>query len=184
MIILLEGPNGVGKTTYAEHLSMHFDWPVYRAFRRSGKYQMGQVERYSAMGVPINTYVDDLYAADFIRAFNPSLILDRAIPSAIAYDKVFKQGTIKSYGEVLREWCDLLSNATVMYAWLDAPYETAEKRFRGVTPTWTEYNQLRNIFQSLFVKLKFDFKVKVDTGKLDIQTGVGMICQRLKNCDG
>lgn len=180
-VVLFEGANGVGKTTYVRLLSERLNWPIYRAFRNgSGKYKDGQLETYRALGIPANTFVDDIYLADFFRTFRPDLVLDRSMPSALAYDKVFKQGTMEDPGAILKEWNELLDGVPFLFVWLSAPYETARHRCSGVRPTKTEHNGLEKVFRRVFERSPLD-KLQINTSEISVEDGMRAICRALKS---
>lgn len=92
MIIILEGLNGVGKTTVGLELSKHLDIPFHRPFRlegvKNGFYpDMGKMR---SLGVPANCYHEEIYISDFLRGVKCDVVLDRSMPSAIVYGRLHK----------------------------------------------------------------------------------------------
>lgn len=171
MILLLDGLNGTGKTTLAGRLARYFNLPICRVFRRPddehGQVHWGAFEPGVSEGsglsaetqllmeskVPFNTYVDDLYTADFVAKLKPpGLILDRSMPSSMVY------GTVKGESvwqgdlgkRIWRHWeCMLLEyGAPVHYFMLTGDYERlrgrceAEHRWHPPYSTWLKYEAL------------------------------------------
>lgn len=88
--IVLEGPSGVGKTTLMRAIQKHIEWPAYRAFRsaRDG-HQPGSSEGWlSKLNVPVNTWQEDLFAADLLSVVKSNVILDRSMLSALTYEEM------------------------------------------------------------------------------------------------
>lgn len=105
MIVVLEGASGSGKSTLMKELVARTAWPVYRAFR-SNENDHAPGAALKALGIPVNTWMEDLYAADLLSVVRGNVILDRSIPSALAYDEM-GLGTGLSVGqraEVLELW--------------------------------------------------------------------------------
>src|SRR5437016_5480315 len=88
MILVLEGAQGAGKTTFADYLSQRLAWPVYRAFRNDGDgHTPGAGQGWLRnVPLPVNTWMEDMYGADIYQTLQPNLILDRSMPSAITYE--------------------------------------------------------------------------------------------------
>lgn len=133
MIIVLDGPNGTGKSALARALSARRGWPVYRAFRRSsGEHFDGELrERLRGLGIPVNTYVDDMYVADALFTTKCSAILDRSLPSGIAYGVA--EGAI-SWGqskELVDIWAKTLNNSEVALVQMEAARHVREERAKG-----------------------------------------------------
>lgn len=109
LVIVLEGPNGTGKTTLSRMLSNgsprvgpHGRVARYRAFERAltgHENSLSLREALKSAGVPLNTHVDDLYVADAIQNLydaNDVVILDRSFPSGLAYARagIERAGTV------------------------------------------------------------------------------------------
>lgn len=88
MRLIMEGGCGAGKSTLAEALSTITATPVYRPFRTPGTHitqkQMDFIRQ--DIGLAINGWEEDLYVADLLSVVNASVILDRSLPSALAYN--------------------------------------------------------------------------------------------------
>lgn len=188
-IIVLEGINGVGKTTYAQALASATRLPVYRAFRDNiGAHWGEKSERERLLkerfGVPLNTHVDDLYVADFLASFKAGAILDRSMPSAIAYG--LEQGSLivsDAQREMLQFWETSLisSGARVAYVWLKAPYDVAKARCEG--RAWpmnkTVHNRLDKVFERVFQATRLP-KRQINTGDIAAADGVKSILKMLE----
>jgi len=188
MIILLEGVNGVGKTTYARRLAEKLELKVYRAMRSdddenhwgvSDKHWNELQERLAKAEVPINTHVDDLFVADFMAAFEPSVILDRGLYSAIAYGETYHQpfsryeSDIKEW--IIRFWESRMKKAGAFLVHMTASYEAAKERCEGrFCPNKQEYHRLQNVFDKLFRRSNLT-KMAVNTEKVKLEDGVDWV---------
>jgi predicted ATPase len=88
MILVLEGAMGAGKSTLARLLAEQIHWPIYRAFREEGDgHKPGATQEWiKLVKLPVNTWLEDMYVADICATLKPDLILDRSMPSAVAYE--------------------------------------------------------------------------------------------------
>jgi thymidylate kinase len=188
MIIMLDGANGGGKTTYAYKLSEKLGVNVCRVFRSSNKElhwgSSGEELRkeLEALRVPINTHVDDIFMADFMRSFQAESILDRTIASAIVYGRVYSHldGWYKEKGNarrLLEFWMSLIGGCKlpIVYVWLDVTYEVARERCEGRwCPNRTEYERLRREYERVFHRIRFR-KIRIDADNVSVDSGVSKI---------
>jgi thymidylate kinase len=200
MLIMLDGVNGVGKSSYAYAIKKSFGINVCRAFRSSDKaLHWGSTgkelqEKLASLKVPINTHVDDLFMADFMLTFQVDAVLDRTLASAIAYGRAYSKmdGWYKKKGnarQLLDFWTSLIMKCKhpLMYVWLDVEYDVAKERCsdRAWFPKSVEYKKLRKEYNSIFNRISFQ-KMRVQTDHVDVESGVERIlrtvveCQRLK----
>jgi deoxyadenosine/deoxycytidine kinase len=187
MIIILEGSNGVGKSTYAQELSEQLGGlPIVRPFRNGDtelhwgykgqeRFQMLRDE----LKVPVNTHVDDLYVADFLATFQVSAILDRAVPSAVAY------GVLHNHDEgwyaqryvarrLMEFWLSLIQKGSgpIVYIWLKAPYRIARDRCYGRwCPNKKQYTTLDTWYKKMFQAVTLA-KRQINTGEIEVEDGV------------
>lgn len=194
MIVIFEGTNGVGKSTYANALSKKFGAPVIRPFRsgdtdlhwgHSGKdrFQMLRDE----LRVPVNTHVDDLYVADFLATYQVDAILDRSVPSAVAYGILNDDlgGWYKHKGvprTLMAFWHSLIKNAShpVVYIWLRASHKMAKQRCDGRwCPNKSEYDKLEKYFAKAFQDIELP-KKQIQTDRVDLEDGVKIVERMLK----
>lgn len=86
--IIVEGPSGSGKSTVLRCFNEMLGWPVYRAFRsNSNQHTPGEHEpSLKRLGVPVNTWMEDLFVADVLQTTKSHVLLDRSMPSALAYE--------------------------------------------------------------------------------------------------
>jgi deoxyadenosine/deoxycytidine kinase len=194
VIIALEGVNGVGKTTYAIKLSNELGIRVCRSFHADNYAQhWGSedrdklMEKLRDMRVPINTHVDDLYAADFITMFGVDAILDRPVTSAIVYGRVFNQndGWYKQPGRsesLLEFWSNIIDrDDRVLYVQLEASYQNVKSRIGSKrSMNKTIYRKLSNEYDKLFHKIRFE-KMKINTSVIDIEYGVESIIKFMRD---
>lgn len=111
LVVILEGPNGSGKTTIARMLESDANNGLcnnggrvvrYRAFEKAlaGDSKAEPLRKsLKAAGIPLNTHVDDFYVADAIQNLqspNDIVVLDRSFPSGIAYARagIERVGTV------------------------------------------------------------------------------------------
>lgn len=188
-VIVLEGVNGTGKSTYAQKLSKGLNAPVIRPFRLGPDHHFTgttHIEReLKALGVPYNTHVDDLYTADILGRmlkFNKHLpvILDRSVGSAIAHG----ERSMGDAGRLIGLWHQLLGPGTqVLYVWLTAPWETVDRRLDGDAMRAklssgkrhhfqaAEHARLHGMFRYVFEMVRHQ-KLEIDTTTVDVDDGV------------
>ena len=190
MIIVLEGPNGVGKSTYAKLLSDELGGiPIVRPFR-DGDTELhwgykGQ-ERFKMLRddlkVPVNTHVDDLYVADFLKTFQVSAILDRSVPSAVAYG-VLHGHDEGWYGQphvarkLMQFWQSQAKgwSQPSVYVWMRAPHHVAKDRCYGRwCPTAKQYDVLDKWYKRMFQEVTLT-KRQLNTAEVEVADGVRSI---------
>ena len=185
MIIVLEGANGVGKSAYAAMLSKRFSLPAFKAFRDvKAKCKTNGTRKYPPLdqfGVPVNTYIEDFYTVDLLRALNVSALLDRGLPSAIAYNSIpaDKMGRSK---EMLEYWQKLLREgpAPLLYVWLTAPFDVAKERIEERwCPDVGQFSLLHARYREVFDFISIP-KVRIDTVEVEPEEGVEEVCRALK----
>lgn len=89
MRLILEGPSGAGKTTLAKELKSITGVPIYRAFRGTDeRINPKMVADMQDLGLSVNGWQEDLYIADLISVINSDVILDRSMPSSMAWNEV------------------------------------------------------------------------------------------------
>lgn len=187
-IVVLEGINGVGKTTYAQALSASLAVPVYRAFRDNiGAHWGERSERERILrnfGVPLNTHVDDLYVADMLATFKRGVVLDRSMPSALAYGSIQGLMTVGEYRKQMMEFWEaslLASGLRVLYVWLTAPYDVAKARCEG--RAWpmnkNEHGRLARAFELSFQKTRLP-KKQINTAEVSQEQGLKSILKTLE----
>jgi thymidylate kinase len=166
VIIILEGLNGGGKSTVAKRLSKRFALPLFRPFRRGNSdihYGEGKEyeQRLRGWNVPINTHIEDLYAADLLTIVDGSVILDRSLPSAIVYGTAEGCPLLpENTSEMFQFWVDLYRGSDVLYVWLYAEYEVAKSRCEGrywpTTMTHHCYSRMHQHFDQLYDEIPFE----------------------------
>lgn len=189
MIVILEGINGTGKTTVASEINKKIGFPVYRAFKSFSTYEHFDDESeygwLKDMNVPFNTHVDDLYVSDFVKTVLCDVILDRSMPSAIAYGSVYDG---EFYNEKLVQstlfgnWQNnMLQVKDCLYVWLEGNYETMKERCTGRWhPNKSEYKQLNQKFGYMFQRCKLN-KVRISTTTMRVEHTVNTILKRFTN---
>lgn len=133
MILVLEGPEGVGKTTLSEALQARWDFVPYRTLAwKGGRLSPQELSVWRERGVPVNTYVDDMYAADLLDclhhnvglAWSSRVLLDRSMPSGVAYTP---EGP-EAHADIVRWWARTLEPIGGRLIHLDAPVENLMAR--------------------------------------------------------
>ncbi len=184
MIIVLEGVNGTGKSTYARALADGLNAAIIRPFRQGpGHHFTGDtaIERdLKAFGVPYNTHVDELYTADMLSRLwkarqRVSIVLDRSVGSSVAYGDV----GLGDAGKLLKLWSTLLgSDVPLLYVWLTATWSVASARLAldGRMPTeagaealhYQRHRRFMHVFQLVTYK------------KMEIITDVTLVHEGVK----
>lgn len=182
-MIIMEGANGGGKTSYARALSGLLDAPLYRAFRRPGAdhHNGNDMERLQNLGVPVNTWMDDMYLADLSRIIGNEVIVDRSMPSAVVYEIVQRQGTMRvDWVHYMTEWERLLKMSVrpALVVHLVAPYEVACERMTGHKPSEDEYWMLGAWYDRVLSLLDIPV-LTIDTSVRAIPSGVRMVKERM-----
>ena len=136
MIIVLDGLEGTGKSTAAGILSSKLGLPVYRAFRpEAGMHWTGDTHLEAMLRrlrVPVNTYVEDLFMVDMLSTVGGSAILDRSMPSAVAYGTLHKDWTEAQAIEGFSYWMDRLEQCQdVVYLYVTCDRYIAQIRSKG-----------------------------------------------------
>jgi len=133
VILVLEGPEGVGKTMLSEALQERWDFIPYRTLAwKSGRLSPSQLSIWRERGVPVNTYVDDVYAADLLEcldrnaglAWDNCILLDRSMPSGVAYAE---EGP-EAHADLVAWWAGVISGLDGRMVYLDAPVENIMAR--------------------------------------------------------
>lgn len=188
-VIILEGLNGLGKTTYAKQLSEKLGLPIYRAFRDNMSEHWGDRSERERMlkdswGVPLNTHVDDLYAADIVARLRAGVIFDRSMPSAIAYGLLQDNEVIRRHADdLLKFWeAQLVSSGLrLCYVWLTGPYSLAKGRCEG--RRWSldskKFNKLNVHFDKIFSRTRLP-KRQINVETTESADGVRAICKSLE----
>lgn len=176
LTIVLDGLNGVGKSATARILSALLGIPIVRPFRHQdmdrhlGRESGRGVQRsLRDLGIPANTFVDDIYAADLITALGASALLDRSMPSAIAYGMLYKDVRDLDHALALTDvWQALWDKygGRLVYVYMTADVPTMSARCEGRwAPSPVERSQLDQTFRLVYRWLNVR-KIRVDTTEL------------------
>jgi cytidylate kinase len=108
MRVVLEGGSGVGKSTLAKALAVITGIPVYRPFRGKDEHISPAVIRdMQNLGLSVNNWQEDLYTADILSVVTSDVILDRSMPSAMAWNEVSSDALMLAHRRaVLRLWAE------------------------------------------------------------------------------
>lgn len=139
MFVVIEGVNGVGKTTLSKGLKESLGLRELRPFRKFRDGHWGNNSRGSEvleqLRVPFNSAIEDLFMADFVAELTDVPVLehfitDRSLPSGLAYDG---EAFMPKYAADQRRlaydvWLKLLEGVDVRYIWMTADPEIAQAR--------------------------------------------------------
>lgn len=200
MLLILEGLNGTGKSTYAQALAKRLGAPVFRPFRQSGDIHLGKgegaklVERLGELAIFANCHVEDIILADFAAAVPlPTVILDRSLPSALVYGMREKQTlprreegaprfayTPEACQELFEMWEARLEKAGALWVHLVAPYSVIKERTKGRSiPSRRDAEALDRAYQRLFQRTRLP-RMAIDTGSVEVERGVERIVAALE----
>ena len=165
MIIVVEGQEGGGKSTLIKKLADELDWPVLKikygdTSKEHKTDEPEAIERMKRLGIPAHTYVEDVFAAMVLAELGSDAILDRSLPSGIAYGAQFGELDLSITSELLDVWGGRLQAAcqfgdyslTPMYVYIDVQYHMAVRNCTHDEFRYTEAefeaigNRMRAIF--------------------------------------
>jgi thymidylate kinase len=150
MILVLEGPCGSGKSTLAKALCAKLGWPMYRAFRRDpNDHTPGRTaELLRDAGLPLNTWMEDMFAADLLAQVKSNVILDRSLPSGLAYDEATLSSRLSERQRVgiAVEWGSLMRQARAFLVKVEAPPEVCASR-NGRHNAYFAEQEMKSIFK-------------------------------------
>ena len=128
MVVIVEGGRGTGKTTLCEAIHGLTGWCVYRPFRKRGSHTPGAHDpRLEALKINTNSYIEDIYAADVFAAIRPvGVILDRSLPSALAYNARLDGWKAEMLADIWSERMAEAGKAILLH--LELPSEMVQQR--------------------------------------------------------
>ena len=130
MFVIIEGPSGVGKTTLARELAAVTAAPVYRAFRGADAHINARtIHAMQDLGLSVNGWEEDMYIADLMATVNASVILDRSMPSGLAWNEASSCALLPGQRRaVVRLWCERIVAARASLVLLTCDAETRRRR--------------------------------------------------------
>lgn len=137
MLFVLEGPEATGKTTLSNHLTKECGFMRYRAMMNDHRLTPGETRFWHSAGVPVNTLADDHYTADLLAKLHRSgrdvsrVLLDRSMPSGLAYDKRIHTSPFppeQSYMWHMEKWRARMAELDAVIIWLDGDTDTLLER--------------------------------------------------------
>ena len=151
MLVILEGVNGTGKSTVARRLVRDFGYTRFKPFRPPGDSGHWTDEEgadlrahLDDLQVPANGHVEDIFSADFLRQFPAlSVVLDRSLPSAFAYDSVPRS---VDWGTLLDTWTSLLESLKPIYIHMTAEHMVIRHRTGDRAPLLSRYTAMEEQF--------------------------------------
>lgn len=185
MIWVLEGLNGVGKSAVAVRLAAKLGMPILRPFRNGqigvhlGRDGDNTQQRLRALGVPANTFVDEIYLADFLVAANiKDAVLDRSIGSAIAYGLAY--GDVRDAvhaKDIVAEWCSYFARLQARYV-----YMVADRGIRRVRAgrRWVPNEELDKRLEAWFDWVYYDLltipkRMQDSSDSPDVETSMNKV---------
>jgi len=185
----------VGKSEYARRLSEALKIPICRPFRNGNTdthWDSHNVELQDWLKdakVPVNTHVDDLYVADFLDNFGVDAILDRSLPSAIAYGRVLdlSDGYYQNrlVCQSLYEFWEsrITKRDDSLMVWMTCAYEDAKSRCANrAFPNKGTWTKLENEFKRLFQRCRLPNKKQINTSTVKVDDGVKSILKVCEEC--
>lgn len=159
MIVILEGLNGTGKTSVAKALAADRGYKIYRPLREgvsSHWDDSGLKRQLTDCRVQSNSYLDDVFAVDALVQMESrewSVVLDRSMPSAVAYGLL--NGTVKGEAHrnaLLTYWKRRLLQlqTPVLYFWLQSEHDVARSRTAGRYPSNEHLGSLFSSFEACY----------------------------------
>lgn len=135
MRIVLEGGSGVGKSTLAKALNAITGVPVYRPFRGKSEHIPAEtVKDMQDLGLSVNGWEEDLYTADMLSVVNSDVILDRSLPSAMAFNSVSSCALdMRTRRAIIRLWAERIvaARAVLVLVTCDAQLRQSRSPDRG-----------------------------------------------------
>lgn len=140
MKVILEGGCGRGKTTLGNELALLTAVPLYRPFRHTDHISKEQMDAMrQEIGLSINGWEEDLYVADFIANVQCSVILDRSMPSALAYNEASSNPlSFTQRQAVLELWAQRITAARATLVLLVGSETVRKKRSPTRGGQWEE----------------------------------------------
>lgn len=184
--VILEGLNGVGKSAYAKAIADATGLAIYRPFRPStdhhwfnaasnwkGNADHKQLfDEYRAHGVPVNSYVDDLYVADALRTLRAPALLDRSMPTSFVYETMFNEEFKNNKDKqafIWAAWTEALrdSGLPLLYVYLHCAYlDSKERCGTRWHPNRLQWDRMRTLYDKLnerVARLPFVRMISVNT---------------------
>ncbi len=189
MIVILEGVNGGGKTTIANKLKDKLELIPFKPFceeKSKNKMKIDFKNEYGKINdfwkVPINNYVEDVFAADFLSSLKSNVVLDRSLPSALAYNSVTSD-VLKYFNDMFDWWQERLemgAKGKLLYCWLDVSYDVMKNRLKNRWhPNKKQYMKINRVFSKVFKRLRIP-KIKITNEHKD-SVAIRMIIDKLNN---
>lgn len=186
MIIIFEGLNGVGKTTYATAVAEATGHPIFKAFRETPTDSDSWIvdkEQMLALGVPVNRYPEDIYVSDFLRLIPTNVVLDRSFPSAIIYGDGDLPYPAATWDYLFDLWNANMKKAGAVIVWLECDYSTAKARCQGrgrkCALNSAQYKTSTTTARNLFTKIGLR-KIKINTVETKFDDGLRRVLARVK----
>jgi hypothetical protein len=127
---IVEGACGVGKSTLARALANEVGAPVYRPFRGTNDHIPDFVVRQMQdLGISVNGWEEDLYTADLMANVPFPVVIDRSMPSAMAWDAVRSEPLEpRNRRAILRLWAERIVAARAILVLVACDAQTRLKR--------------------------------------------------------
>lgn len=168
MRFILEGGCGVGKSTLARALGVITGVPVYRPFRGQDEHISQQTIRHMQdLGLSVNGWEEDLYTADFLSVVHSDVIIDRSMPSALAYNEVSERALEASQRRaILGLWAERIVAARAIVVLVVCNEDERKRRSPSRGGAWECDGILNVISEAAYLAPKPGFAVwRVNSGR-------------------
>lgn len=190
-LVILEGANGVGKSTYAKRLEIAMNALTLRPFRPNSDFHFRGTSdleaKLRAARVPVNSHIEDFYAADLLSKIEPktkaNFVFDRSLPSALVYSgwPSALYVTAAPRTSMIDFWESILEPIqNRLYVWLDGSADTCEGRqmtrseARETRTSRPSFAVLQREFDQIFNQIKMP-KLYIDTSLDDVNDGLDAV---------
>lgn len=170
MVLVLEGPEGAGKTSLANRLAAD-GFIRYRTLQPQ-RLSASEIADWREMGVPLNTRADDVYTLDLLAALHrggasPNVVLDRSMVSGVLYSPL---GTPRHRfdlhdWDLLEWWANVMAEISGRIVWLDGDPAVLAQRLGSLDrrAQGTHLPRVRSGFDALMPYVAKVRTLRVDT---------------------
>jgi len=202
MLVMLDGINGVGKSTVAKLITERTGLKSVRPFRDSPDVHWrsfndgdaageSEVEEHlRAARVPFNTFVDNLYLADIVSKLGADTIMDRTMHSSVAYglvkgEELYRDARLANW--MVGYWESLIQRCRYprVFALLTCDYEVSAARCEREGrwhPPHHIHRQLAGSFFDLHRESRLN-PIIIDTTEMDANTVATRVLDHLRRIE-
>lgn len=147
-VVILEGARGTGKTTLGKAIKELTGWPLFKGFYSGVGHNPGEHDpRIAQLKLPIKSWVEDMFFADLLATAKPNIIMDRAMPTGIAYTEMSAEDKHAALGM----WADRMRAAEAKIILLHAGPEACDMRAADRTYKLTSSEESHRILTNLSI---------------------------------